>query len=198
MQPYRASSIVARFGLFEADLTAAELRKRGRKVPLQDQPFKVLALLLRSPGELVTREELQRALWPDDTFGDFDEGLNKAIQKLRQALDDSTGKPQFIETLPRKGYRFIAATEIVADGAMTPVVRELPKLRNREVLAWALFATVSLALVVVWVRERPREDRVVRFQVPPPDKVLFSPHSLPALSPDGRHLVFRGTDAGGS
>ena len=84
MQASRANPPIIRFGLFEVDLAASELRKRGRKVPLQEQPFKVLALLLRNPGDLVTREELQRALWPDDTFGDFDEGLNKAIQKLRQ------------------------------------------------------------------------------------------------------------------
>src|SRR5260370_2938374 len=103
---------VVRFGTFEVDLVAAELRKRGRKVPLQDQPFKVLALLLQRPGELVTREELQRALWPGDAFGEFDEGLNKAIQKLRQALDDSTDSPKYIETLPRKGYRFIAVVEV--------------------------------------------------------------------------------------
>src|SRR5882757_9563074 len=100
-----------RFGPFEVDFATAELRKRGRKVALQDQPFKVMALLLQRPGELVTREELQRALWPADTFGEFDEGLNKAIQKLRQALDDSTDSQKFIETLPRKGYRFIAALE---------------------------------------------------------------------------------------
>ena len=73
--------------------------------------LRCLRVLLHSPGELVTREDLQRALWPGDTCGDFDEGLNKAIQKLRQALDDSTGTPRFIETIPRKGYRFIAAVE---------------------------------------------------------------------------------------
>jgi Tol biopolymer transport system component/DNA-binding winged helix-turn-helix (wHTH) protein len=106
---------VVRFAPFEVDLVAAELRKRGRKVPLQDQPFKVLALLLQRPGELVTREELQRALWPGDTFGEFDEGLNKAIQKLRQALDDSPDSPRFVETLPRKGYRFIAPVDHAAD-----------------------------------------------------------------------------------
>jgi DNA-binding winged helix-turn-helix (wHTH) protein len=80
MQPSPPPPIPVRFGPFEADLAATELRKRGRKVPLQDQPFKVLALLLQRPGELVTREELQRALWPDDTFGDFGEGLNKAVK----------------------------------------------------------------------------------------------------------------------
>jgi DNA-binding winged helix-turn-helix (wHTH) protein len=87
-----------RFGLFEADLSARELRKRGRKIPLQDQPFRVLTLLLQRAGELVSREEFQRALWPGDTFVEFDEGLNKAIQKLRQALDDSSDNPRFIET----------------------------------------------------------------------------------------------------
>src|SRR5260370_42335029 len=111
MQPSRSSPMVVRFGSFEADLEAAELRKRGRKVPLQDQPFKVLALLLRCPGKLVTREEIQQALWPGDTFVQFDEGLNKAIQKLRQSLDESTENPRFIETIPRKGHRFLAVGE---------------------------------------------------------------------------------------
>src|SRR5467141_2598624 len=126
MQPSPVSPIQLRFGLFEVDLAAAELRKRGRKVPLQDQPFKVLALLLRSPGELLTREELQRALWPDDTFGDFDEGLNKAIQKLRQALEDSTDSPRFIETLPRKGYRFIAVVESPVEEAGATAPQPIP------------------------------------------------------------------------
>src|SRR5690242_170262 len=106
---------VVRFAPFEVDLVAAELRKRGRKVPLQDQPFKVLALLLQRPGELVTREELQKAPWPGATYGEFDEGLNKAIQKLPQALDDSPDNPRFVETLPRKGYRFIAPVDHTAD-----------------------------------------------------------------------------------
>src|SRR6266852_4898664 len=194
MQPYRASSIVARFGLFEADLTAAELRKRGRKVPLQDQPFKVLALLLRSPGELVTREEVQRALWPDASFGDFDEGLNKAIQKLRQALDDSTESPRFVETIPRKGYRFIAAVENVTDeGSAT--AREIPaKPRKREILAWALFAVTSLALAAVATvhfHEQPSEGHAVRFQIPVPNKADVLVEFLD-VSPNGRHVVFLG------
>ena len=87
IQPSPISPQVIRFGLFEADLSTAELRKRGRKIPIQDQPRRVLTLLLVRAGELVTREEFHRALWPGDTFVDFDEGLNKAIQKLRQALD---------------------------------------------------------------------------------------------------------------
>jgi DNA-binding winged helix-turn-helix (wHTH) protein/Tol biopolymer transport system component len=117
VQPIPVSPNAIRFGLFEADLSTGELRKRGRRIPLQDQPFRVLALLLLHPGDLVSREEFQRALWPGDTFVEFDEGLNKAIQKLRQALDDSSDNPRFIETLPRKGYRFIAPVDRTAGGA---------------------------------------------------------------------------------
>src|SRR5713226_3997270 len=111
MESSSASANSLRFGLYEVDLAAGELRKRGRKVVLQEQPFKLLTLLLRRPGEVVTREELQQALWPSDTFVEFDQSLNKAIQKIRQALGDSPDNPRFIETLPRKGYRFIAPVE---------------------------------------------------------------------------------------
>jgi TolB-like protein/DNA-binding winged helix-turn-helix (wHTH) protein/Tfp pilus assembly protein PilF len=114
VQPTPVSPNTIRFGLFEADVSAGELRKRGRKIPVQDQPFRVLTLLLLHPGELVSREEFQRAMWPGDTFVEFDEGLNKAIQKLRRALDDSSDNPRFIETLPRKGYRFIAPVDRLA------------------------------------------------------------------------------------
>ena len=99
------------FGLFELDLSAGELCKQDRRIKLQDQPFQVLVLLLRRPGEVVTREELQQALWPADTFVEFDQGLNTAIKKIRQALGDSADNPRFVETIPRKGYRFIAPVE---------------------------------------------------------------------------------------
>src|SRR5712692_10276608 len=151
-----------RFGLFEANLSAGELRKRGRKIPLQDQPFRVLTLLLQRPGELITREEFQRALWPGDTFVEFDEGLNKAIQKLRQALDDSSENPRFIETLHRKGYRFIAPVETLPDKASsTPIPAQVhdnavsaqgagPVKRGKtQVFAWVLFGVVLLALLVL-------------------------------------------------
>ena len=97
-----------RFGVFELDLRAGELRKHGLRIRLQEQPFQVLALLLESPGEVVTREELQKKLWPADTFVDFDHGLNKAINKLREALGDSAESPRFVETVARRGYRFLA------------------------------------------------------------------------------------------
>lgn len=96
-----------RFGAFALDLQTAELRDNGHKLTLQEQPFQVLVVLLEHPGRLVTREELKRKLWPADTFVDFDRGLNKAVNRLREALGDSAENPRFIETLPRKGYRFI-------------------------------------------------------------------------------------------
>ena len=97
-----------RFGIFELDLRAGELRKHGLRVRLQEQPFRVLAMLIEYPGELVTREELQNKLWPADTFVDFDHGLNKAISKIREALSDSAESPRFVETVARRGYRFVA------------------------------------------------------------------------------------------
>src|SRR5262249_8552048 len=100
-----------RFGAFEADLLSGELLKSGAKVKLQGQPFQVLAALVAQPGQVVTREELRQKIWPADTFVDFERGLNKAINRLRESLGDSAESPQFIETLPRKGYRFIAPVE---------------------------------------------------------------------------------------
>ena len=100
-----------RFGPFEVDPESREVRRLGSKVNLQGQPFQVLALLLERPGEMVTRDELCTRLWPADTFVDFERGLNKAINKLRAALGDDPDKPHFIETLPQRGYRFIAPVE---------------------------------------------------------------------------------------
>src|SRR5271156_271559 len=97
-----------RFGVFELDLRAGELHKHGLRVRLQQQPLQVLAALLEHPGEVVTREELQKKLWPADTFVDFDHGLNKAINKIRDALGDSADSPRFVETVARRGYRFLA------------------------------------------------------------------------------------------
>src|SRR6266436_1187049 len=105
-----------RFGVFELDLRAGELRKHGLRVRLQEQPFQVLAMLLEHPGEVLTREELQKELWPADTFVDFDHGLNKVINKIREALSDSADSPRFVETVARRGYRFLAEVK-VADSA---------------------------------------------------------------------------------
>lgn len=102
-----------RFGLFEADLHSAELRKNGRRVKIDGQPIRILGLLLERPGELVTREELQQKLWPADTFVDFEHSINAAVKRLRDALGESAESPRFIETLPRRGYRFIAPIDPV-------------------------------------------------------------------------------------
>jgi cholera toxin transcriptional activator len=102
---------ISRFGVFEVDYSAGELRKSGFKLRLQGQPFQVLALLLERAGEVVTREELQQKLWPADTFVDFDHSLNTAINKVREALGDSASNPRFVETLARRGYRFIAPVQ---------------------------------------------------------------------------------------
>src|SRR5262245_47770021 len=102
---------VIRFGAFEVDLLAEELRKNGRKMKLRGQPFQVLAMLLERPGKVVTRDELQKKLWPDGTFVDFDHSLNTAITKIREILGDSAEDPRFIETLARRGYRFIAPVQ---------------------------------------------------------------------------------------
>ena len=104
--PIQDSQIV-RFANFEVDLRAGEVRKGGRKLKLSGQPLQVLAILLEQPGQIVTREELQKRLWPD-TFVDVDHNLNTAINKIREALGDSAENPRFVETLPRRGYRFVA------------------------------------------------------------------------------------------
>ena len=101
-----------RFGVFEVDLRGGELRKYGLRIKLQEQPFQVLVMLLEHAGEVVSREELQKKLWPADTFVDFDHGLNKAINKIREALGDSAGSPRFVETVARRGYRFLAEVKV--------------------------------------------------------------------------------------
>src|ERR1700681_559645 len=119
----------ARFGPFEVDLHTHELWKYGTRIRLVGQPFEILALLLSKPGELVTREELRGRLWPGDTFVDFNHGLNAAVNKLREALSDSADAPRYVETLPRRGYRFIAivdwlntSTKMVASSTASPPI----------------------------------------------------------------------------
>jgi cholera toxin transcriptional activator len=104
-----------KFDEFEADLRAAELRKNGNRLKLQMQPFQVLVALLERPKEVVTREELQQRLWPQDTFVDFDHGLNTAMVKLRDVLGDSASKPKFVETIAKRGYRFLGTAEVISD-----------------------------------------------------------------------------------
>src|SRR5499425_3475145 len=112
MRPESQSPNLVRFSSYEVNLRAGELYREGRQIRLQVQPFHVLAMLLEHPGQVVARKDLQKRLWPSDTFVDFDHSLNTAIKKLRQALDDDKKKPRFIETLPKRGYRFIGTVEL--------------------------------------------------------------------------------------
>jgi cholera toxin transcriptional activator len=107
----QSNSRIIRFGVFELNLSAGELRKNGVKLRLQEQPFQVLATLLEHAGEVVTREELRQKLWPSDTFVDFDHSLNTAVNKVREVIGDSASSPRYVETLARKGYRFIAPAQ---------------------------------------------------------------------------------------
>lgn len=104
---------VTRFGLFEADIPVGELRKQGRIVRLQQQPFELLKALLARPGEIVTREDIRQQLWPSSVVADFDQSLNKSVTKLRDALGDSAASPRFIETIHKRGYRFIAPVTVL-------------------------------------------------------------------------------------
>ena len=136
------SAVVVRFDIFQVDLRAGELRKEGRVVKLQEQPFRVLSLLLSRPGELVTRDELRQNLWPADTFVDFDHGLNSAVARLRDALRDSADKPRFIETVAKRGYRFIGilddsvpAVSSVPDESHSIIMKgEVPPLAEQHAL----------------------------------------------------------------
>ena len=112
-----SSSVKAQFGAFVADLRTGELRKHGRKIRIARHPFQILTMLLERPGDLLTREDIRARLWPADTFVDFEHGMNSAVRKLRDALGDSAENPRFVETLPKRGYRFIATVEASAPAA---------------------------------------------------------------------------------
>jgi DNA-binding winged helix-turn-helix (wHTH) protein/Tfp pilus assembly protein PilF len=160
MAPQPGSPAILRFGVFEVELRAGELRKQGVRIKLQEQPFHVLTVLLQRPGEVVTREELRSQNWPADTFVDFDNSLNTAINKLREALGDSADNPRFIETLPRRGYRFIApVTDLdgTTRGTATGVRAATPT-RNRKIVVTVavVMLAVGIAGGLIW---RARQTR---------------------------------------
>ena len=156
---------IVSFGSFEVDLGSRELRRQGLKISLQDQPFRLLALLLERAGQVVSREELRDKLWPADTFVDFDHSLNTAVRKLREALGDSAETPRYVETLARRGYRFVApvagprptaplADSADADVASPPTATGRPRSARRALVIAAVLS--SVALVAHWVGGRPR------------------------------------------
>ena len=144
----RNSGQVFRFGLFEVDLRTHELLKNGRPVRIQEQPFQVLAALLERPQQMVSREELHRRIWPGDTFVDFENSLNVAVNRLREALNDSATNPRFIETLPRRGYRFIAPAEVISGNLPSARARsEAPAIWSRK-FVWLSGPVAILAVLV--------------------------------------------------
>src|SRR5580658_7466068 len=145
----------ARFDAFEVDMRSGEVRKHGIRLKLHGQPFQVLSLLLEHPGDLVTREELREKLWPADTFVDFDTSLNSAVKKLRDALCDSAEEPRYIETVPRRGYRFIAPVEngarlasATVEPQIAPVLALQPPPKRWNKLRVAVAAGVAGLLIV--------------------------------------------------
>lgn len=205
-----SDSEVVRFGEFVLYLRSGELAQNGTRVVLPEQLFRVLALLLRQSGALVSREELRQELWRDDTFVDFEHGLNAAIKRLREALGDSAASPRFIETLPRRGYRFIATVEQGPASDVTPMgqpatlpagpvatVRDLRKRVPPRPGGLAVVAVLIVACVVSWRWARPSEapgpsPRFTR---------LTSTGGLntdPAISPDGALVAYASDAAGGS
>src|ERR1700736_1121946 len=155
---------LVRFGAFEVDLRTLELRKHGVRIHLEDQPFHILTLLLQHSGELVTREQLREQLWPEGTFVDFDRSLNKAICKLRLALGDSAEIPRFVETLHRRGYRFISPIQVeelplqflhspppppvqVAQGVLSGSGNGIDRVTRFRIQAWHAALAASILLV---------------------------------------------------
>jgi Tol biopolymer transport system component/DNA-binding winged helix-turn-helix (wHTH) protein len=204
----------ARFGSFHVDLSSGELLRSGARVPIQEQPLQVLRLLLEAEGKVVTREQLRAALWPEDTFVDFEHGVNTAVKKLRQALEDSAERPKFVETLPKIGYRFIVSVEWVAEGHATALPRVVPIAppgiappgptvvprfaTGREVPGAARrrgrFALLAIGLLLLaaiggyLLRPRPQMQS---------DKLTIVPFTTfpgfeigPSFSPDGNQIVF--------
>src|ERR1700722_5117223 len=155
MVEFPSSVRSVRFGVFEVYLRSGELRKKGVKVRLQGQPFVLLITLLKQRGEVVTREELRRALWPEDTFVDFDHSLGTAVNKLREVLGDSAANPRFVETAPRRGYRFIAPVGAVNDVEDTAVSEatsavEEPATQDQVDIPSATAAAVPLQRPLPW------------------------------------------------
>jgi Tol biopolymer transport system component/DNA-binding winged helix-turn-helix (wHTH) protein len=183
-----------RFGVFEVDRRAGELRRSGARVKLQEQPFQILALLLEQPGEVVTREELQRRLWPADTFVDFDHSLNAAVRRLRDALGDSAENPRFVETVARRGYRFLAPVHGLQPAVDAEISVPPPQAARRWWIAAAAAALVLVGLSVgLFVGNR-------RSLPSPPTlpiaerRLTANPSEYPvraaAISPDGKYLAF--------
>ncbi len=193
------NSDLVRFGSFELDPASGELRKNGARVRLQEQPFQVLRALVERPGEVVTREELHERLWPGDTFVEFDDGLNTAVRKIRQALGDSADNPRFVETLPRRGYRFIAPLDRPRDlsghpgGPPRDVTQRARKSESsRRRFGWFAAAAAAVLAVLLWWGYFAPSDATA-----PSGPMTMAPltsypgtERYPSFSPDGERGAF--------
>jgi Tol biopolymer transport system component/DNA-binding winged helix-turn-helix (wHTH) protein len=197
-------SPILRFGIFEVDARAGELRKNGTKVKLQQQPLQILLALLARPGEVVTREELRQQLWPADTFVDFEHSLNAAIKRLRDSLGESAEAPVYIETLPRRGYRFLAPVQ----GTCGEITNDQPppgslKTTRSRLIPYFVVALLLAVLSIAWIYRARASGHLFALSVlgsSPPMRVLpFTAdpggQSDPSFSPDGRQVAFVKWDA---
>jgi DNA-binding winged helix-turn-helix (wHTH) protein len=189
---------VLRFGTFEVDVSAGELRKNGIRVKLQQQPFQVLCMLAERPGEVVTRDDLRNRLWSADTFVDFDHGLNAAVKRLRGALGDTAENPRFIETLAKRGYRFlvpvngqtVSAAPEAPTIAVLPAPTSIPAAKRRTLMIAGLVSLLLVGTALVWFvahrvspKAHPTEQRLTASS---PD----IPIRWATLSPDGKYLAY--------
>ena len=189
------AQVVIRFGLFELDPAAGQLTRQGANLRLPQQPMQLLAMLLERPGGSLTREELRQRLWPSDVFLDFDHGLNKSIQKIRDALGDSAASPRYIETIPRVGYRFIApvsgnklAAVIVEHPAAAPAPTPATQAGSPKLRWWmlAVAAAAVCALAGLYFSSRPHPPYVRYTKLTD----FTDSAGSPAISPDGKILAF--------
>src|SRR5215472_11109029 len=184
---------VVRFGSFEFSPRTGELRKNGLRLKLQEQPVRILCLLLETPGELVSREQIQKRLWPDEVYVDYENAINSAMRKLREALADTSGNPRFIETLPRRGYRFIAAVEVAGGeevAALTPeALPARPPWRRSWVLVPALIVVAAAGGPAVF-HTAPEKINTGETLIPEPLTSYPGLETHPSFSPDGNQVAF--------
>lgn len=191
------SSSIVRFGAYEIDLQRGELRKSGLKIRLQEQPLQVLIILLNRAGEVVTREDLRQAVWPEDTFVDFDHALNTAVKKIRAALGDDADNPRFVETMPRRGYKFIAPVERTGQALPKQPVPILPTPERNPFRVFAIIGVITVVIVLLGVAWKLVPHRQVE-QTSNPDfeRLTFDPSELSdaRFTPDGASVIYSAGD----
>jgi DNA-binding winged helix-turn-helix (wHTH) protein len=194
-----------KFGVYELDADSPELRKHGVVVRLQEQPLRVLVALTERPGEIVTREELQTLIWGKDTFVDFEQSLNKAVNRLRETLNDNAGQPRYVETVPRRGYRFVAPvsniphleahgpSELTNHGPSLGPSKSIPTRSRRLALVTTIAAPCLLFIVLTAVLWWKRSEKPASQEATHVSSFGFGP----ALSRDGKLLAFASSVSGG-